>query len=84
MRPIFLKDKTAAGGVPQLEPLASLTQSVKECTVMSGANKDGKPSGNTSKKKPDKCAIVGQGDLNFEFTDWLKGDAHVFVDPKVI
>ena len=77
-----LKDKTAAGGVPQLEPLASSTPSVQDAAVMTGANKDGKPTGNISKKKPDKCAIVGQGDLNFEFTAWLKGNAHVFVDPK--
>jgi hypothetical protein len=35
-------------------------------------------------KKPVKIdyVVFGEGDLNFSFTEWLNGNAHVIVDPK--
>ena len=47
-----------------------------------GATKKGKSRGKRGKAKQDDYVLFGEGDLNFTFTDWLTGTAHVVVDHK--
>ncbi len=35
-----------------------------------------------ARPKAEEYVVFGEGDLNFSFTDWLNGTAHVIVDPK--
>lgn len=44
-----------------------------------GKSKKGKK---TKKKGKQEFVVFGEGDLNFAFTEWLNGTAHVIVDPE--
>lgn len=38
------------------------------------------PGGAIGRAKKEDCAVFGEGDLTFAFTDWLNGTAHVIID----